>query len=122
MCVYVLKSNCMENFVLGFHEHIKSFQCLLCNLGNALAVLFQLFLTTTYISVLSKERYLELPFQMSRVLPSLQAFLPPPVRTVPMGIRICPRSRAGAPAAFHASRHLQTLLCSAPDLLPRNSA
>ena len=112
----------MENFVLGFHEHIKSFQCLLYNLGNALAELFQLLLTTTYISVLSKGGYLELPFQMSRVLPSLRAFLPPPVRTVPMGIRICPRSRAGAPAALHASRYLQTLLCSAPDLLPRNSA
>lgn len=118
----------MENFVLGFHEHIKSFQCLVYNLGNALAVLFQVFLTTASSSVLSKGGYSELPFQMSRVLPSLWTFLPPPVRAVPMGIRVCPRSRAEAPAALHASRHPQMPLCLAPDLpredppLPRNSA
>ena len=75
-----------------------------------------MFLTTAYISVLSKGGYLELPFQLSQVLPLLQAFLPPPVCAVPMGIRVCPRSRAEAPAALHASRHPQTLLCSAPDL------
>lgn len=119
VCVYKVKSNCMENFVLGFHEHIKSFQCLVYNLGNALAV----FLTTAQ-QCLSKGGYSGVAFPDVSSSPFTLTFCHLLCVSCAHGHEFAPEA-GQRPRPFHAL-DTHRCLCLAPDLpredppLPRN--